>query len=401
MAAVGSFYELSLANFVIDLGKNYLAEHAMVPFQPTDRQEKQDEQGNVRHHVYVTSKEVAARRLDLLGYTMPAARAAFNGGLQSLDDWEQDQWPPELRADSGFEAWLARMKTGLDAARVLQHIEAGATQDECLKFMLNWHELNSSYAHMFGFPHGDPHLVLRAALSVAGPGDPLVLDFDDLVEGGYVKDDSSLWKLSREPVIVVTEGKSDSRLLAKSLEVLFPELREFVSFIDFETANAKGGTDELLQFVRMVVGCGIKNRLLVLFDNDTAGADALERLKDRPLPKNVFAMTLPSIFLAKNYPTLGPDGEGRADVNGRACALELYLGKDSLEVEGTLSPVRWTGFNERVKRYQGQVANKGAIQKHFETKLDAVESDPTAVTQYDFSGVREIFDAIIEVVSNG
>lgn len=398
MAAVGSFYELSLANLVIDLGKNHLAQHAMLPFQPADRQGKQDDQGNVRHHVYVTSKEIAARRLDLLGYTMPAARAAFNGGLQSLDEWEQAQWPPELRADNGFEAWLAGMKTGLDATRGLQ---AAATNGGCPKFMFNRDELNSPRAHMFGFPHGDPPLVLRAALSVAVPGDPLVLDFDDLVEGGYVKDDGSLWKLSREPVIVVTEGKSDSRLLGKSLEVLFPELREFVSFIDFETANAKGGTDELLQFVRMVVGCGIKNRLLVLFDNDTAGVDALKRLTDKTLPKNVFAMTLPSIFLAKNYPTLGPEGEGWADVNEKACALELYLGKDSLEVEGMLSPIRWTGFNERLGRYQGQVANKRAIQEHFETKLHAVKSDPRAVTQYDFSGVREIFDSIVRVVSAG
>jgi hypothetical protein len=261
--------------------------------------------------------------------------------------------------------------------------------------------LNTIYSHIFGFPNGDPRLVLRAALSVCRPDDEVILDFDDLVTGGYVNDDNSLWELSREPIIIVTEGKSDSKLLGRSLEVLFPEIKEFVTFIDFETANARGGIDELVQFARMVVGCGIKNRLIVLFDNDTAGVDALHRLKENRLPANVFAMTLPSREFAKTYPTLGPDGEQLADINGRACALELYLGADALEEDGKLSPVRWTGFNERMQMYQGQVSNKGAIQKRFEAKLDAVRADPSSASRYDFSGVREIFDAVIQTVSGG
>lgn len=45
-------------------------------------------------------------------------------------------------------------------------------------------------------------------------------------------------------------------------------------FIDYETANPQGGTDHLIQFVKMFVGCGIPNRIVVLFDNDAAGHQA-------------------------------------------------------------------------------------------------------------------------------
>jgi hypothetical protein len=395
---VGCYYELSVAQFVVDLGKNYLAEHVMVPFQPADRRERLDAEGEPRQHVYVTRAEVAARRLDLVGFSLSSAKAAYLAGFGRLEEFEIEEWPDELRGENGFEIWLRHMRTAINAARGLEHITADTTDDACLKLILGWGQLQTTYSHMFGFPNGDPLLVFRCVLAAARPDDEVVLDFDDLVTGGYVHDDDDLWKVSREPIIVVTEGKSDSRLLGRSLELLFPELKEYVAFIDFETANARGGTPELVQFARMLVGCGIRNRVLFLFDNDTAGMDALDQLKAGPLPASVFAMTLPSREFAKKYPTVGPGGPMVADINGRACSLELYLGTDVLEENGQLWPVRWVGFNERLQEYQGQISNKAAVQKRFEDKLEAVKDDPGVVSRYDFSGVREIFEAIIAAV---
>lgn len=398
---MGCYYELSVAQFVVDLGKNHLAEHVMVPFQPSDQRERLDAEGEPRQHVYVTRAEVAARRLNLLGFSLSSAKAAFVAGFGRLEEFEIKEWPDELRGENGFEEWLRHMHTAIDAARRLEHITPETANDASLKFMLGWEELNFTYAHIFGFPNGDPHLVLRCALAVCRPDDEVILDFDDLVTGGYVRDDGDLWKISREPIIIVTEGKSDSRLLGRSLEVLSPELKEFVTFIDFETANARGGTPELVQFARMLIGCGIKNRVVFLFDNDTAGMDALEQLKAGPLPANVFAMTLPSREFAKHYPTVGPGGPMAADINGRACSLELYFGTDVLTESGQLSPVRWVGFNDRLQEYQGQISNKAAIQKRFEDKLEAAKANPDAMARYDFAGMQEIFEAIIAVVSAG
>jgi hypothetical protein len=396
---MGSYYELSVAQFVVDLGKGYLADHAMVAFQPGDRREKRDADGELRKHIYVTRAEVAARRLDLLGFSLASARAAFLAGFGRLEETDLAQWPGELRGEGGFDTWLRHMRTAIDAGRRLEHIEPDTTDDASLKFILGWAGLPMTYAHMFGFPNGDPLLVFRCALAASRPDDEVVLDFDDLVTGGYLQENGDLWKVSREPIIIVTEGKSDSRLLGRSLELLYPELKDFVSFIDFETANARGGTPELIQFARMLSGCGIKNRVLFLFDNDTAGVEALQLLQSGPLPASAFAMTLPPREFARSYPTVGPTGPVASDINGRACSLELYLGADVLTENGALCPVRWVGFNDRLQEYQGQIANKAGVQKRFEEKLEAAKADLGAVSRYDFAGVREIFEAIIAAVS--
>lgn len=61
--------------------------------------------------------------------------------------------------------------------------------------------------------------------------------------------------------------------------------------------------------------------------------------------------------------------------------------------------MRWTGFNERVQHYQGQIADKGFVQKRYEEKLAVVASDRRRQTEYDFSGVTAMFDEILRGVA--
>ena len=51
-----------------------------------------------------------------------------------------------------------------------------------------------------------------------------------------------------------------------------------------------------------------------------------------------------------------------------------------------------------MQTYQGQLSNKGAIQEHFEAKLDVVRKGNASASTYDFSGVLEIFDAIFVAI---
>lgn len=392
LIAMGSYYELVIGHFLADTAKASLPEYAMMPFRPDDRVKAKSEEE--RPHIYKSDVTTVGRRLDLLGFSVPAARRAFEKGVGRLDDEQRESWPDELLAPDGFDAWLDAMKIAVDAARRLEHVEASETTDERLRFMLRWEE------HMFGFPFGAPEVVLRAILTASSPDDEVTLDFNDLVTGGYLVVDEHFWSLEgQQPLIIVTEGKSDSRLLRLSLKILHPEFERFFTFIDFETANAKGGTDELVQFVRMFIGCGIRNRIVVLFDNDAAGHEALQRLLEAKLPSHVFAMTLPTLESAKSHPTLGPDGPSTADINGRACSLELYLGRDVLlDREGQMLPVRWAGFNDKLQRYQGQILNKSAVQKRFDEKLTAAARDLSSKATRDFDGIRAIFDAVFAAV---
>ena len=233
------------------------------------------------------------------------------------------------------------------------------------------------------------------------PETPVTLELTDLLQGGWISDDADLCQVeSRVPLIILTEGTSDSRLLRDALCTLHPELTEFVRFIDYETANPQGGADHLIQFVKMFVGCAIANPIVVLFDNDAAGHQALAALKRLTLPETVRVTCLPSLPWFASYPTDGPDGRALSNIDGRACAIELYLGKEALtDSQGQLRPVRWGGYNDKVARYQGQVVGKDDIQKHFERSLAAVRNGDSRREAFDFAGVEAIFDQVFTVLA--
>jgi len=100
----------------------------------------------------------------------------------------------------------------------------------------------------------------------------------------------------------------------------------------------------------------IQNKVLVVFDNDAAGREALDKLKGVPLPEHLWVTTLPSMDYLKRFRTLGPAGSVYEDVNGRAASIELYL---DLRYGGPKKPVvRWTSYNDRLGTYQGELIKK-------------------------------------------
>jgi hypothetical protein len=142
------------------------------------------------------------------------------------------------------------------------------------------------------------------------------------------------------------------------------------------------------------VATGVQHRTVALFDNDTAGHDALRQLAGVPLPDNIKALALPPLPLASRYPTIGPQGTVEVDINGHACSLELYLGRDILEQGGALTPVRWTGLMQGVGRYQGEVTDKAAIQERYDRLLQRAASDPASAIGHDWSSMRLVFESI-------
>ena len=83
-------------------------------------------------------------------------------------------------------------------------------------------------------------------------------------------------------------------------------------------------------------------------------------------------------------------------MNGLAASIELYLGRDVLtQADGTLHPVQWKSFDVRMRRYQGEVTNKGGIQDAFRVKLALAIRNPEVVRSQDWDGLRAIIDAIL------
>jgi len=179
------------------------------------------------------------------------------------------------------------------------------------------------------------------------------------------------------------------------MELLYPHLSSYFSFLDFSDCNVSGGAGNLANIVKAFSGAGIINRVVALFDNDTGAKNALRGLQDITIPNNVVIRQLPDISLLESYPTLGPTGLTNMNVNGMAGGIELYLGEDILrDSDGHYFPVQWTGYSSGVRKYQGEVLSKSHIQHSFRTKLERCTADQDYIAQTDWSGIRAILNSL-------
>jgi hypothetical protein len=263
---------------------------------------------------------------------------------------------------------------------------------------------------LFRFPDADEidfRYILRGLLEVIEPDQEVVLDYTDLVHSGYYSKGDNLRKLTfeefqedylvTEKIIILSEGSSDKIILKKTLEILYPHLREYYSFPDFHASNAAGGAPELVRLIKAFTASGIRNRVVSLSNSATAAAEARRGLENTHLPENLRVVDLPPVEFAKHYPTVGPQGNVNVDINGLACSLELYLGLDVLKnAEGELTPIQWRGYNQVLRRYQGEILNKDRLRDKYLNIITRAIYSPQKVTDHDWEPMRRVFGRIFE-----
>lgn len=356
---------------------------------------------------FVASSKVVRDRLDVLGIGRAAVDEAFReivAEQRSLHErWAVGgSWPDEFqrRRDAEDEV-LSKLDLERWEAEVRKRIEGGEQPLSRVE--------TGSLGWLLGlWDYVDPRLVLRAVAD-AMPSSEIVLDVTDLVEGGWLAGevdpqqealDHFGWVLANgTPAIVLAEGRTDVEVIRTALRILRPHLAGFIRFADFET-KAEGGAGSLVRTVRAFAAAGVANRVVALFDNDTAGADAMRSLTTAPLPANIVALQYPAIELARSYPTLGPTGMAKTDVNGRACAIEMYLGDDVLRDEGgEFRPVQWTGFVRSLNRYQGELVGRSELVERFREKAHAALRDGEAQAAQDWSGLEAVIQLVVATLS--
>jgi hypothetical protein len=144
--------------------------------------------------------------------------------------------------------------------------------------------------------------------------------------------------------------------------------------VDFEGFKVEGGASPLARLLRGFAGAGLTDRFIAIFDNDAAGHEALTSLKSIALPSNIRAITLPDLKFARDYPTIGPTGKLNADINGAAVSIESFLGRDALIREGELRPVRWSQWNSKAERYQGEIEGKPEVSERFLAAIKKIKN---------------------------
>ena len=215
----------------------------------------------------------------------------------------------------------------------------------------------------------NPEVIWTDITETNGDLDPAITLHQNFASSSDYFDDHFIKPTGK--VLVLTEGASDTKILAAAIPAMYPEFEDMFEFVDFEEFKIEGGVSMVVKMAKAFAGVRMAQSILALFDNDAAGLEGkadLDRIVG--LPKSIKAMTLPNLEIARSYPTVGPEGERLIDINGAACSIEFFLGRDSLTDEkGCLLPVRWTNWNQRAQRYQGALEFKNDATKKFLNKL--------------------------------
>src|SRR5258707_743650 len=84
-----------------------------------------------------------------------------------------------------------------------------------------------------------------------------------------------------------------------------------------------------------------------------------------------------------------------ADRKRRQLAAQQDLGGIECPAKGdSLTPIQWTGYDQKARQYQGEVLYKDQIHDRFSDKLERCRKNPRAVASTDWDGMRLIWRTI-------
>jgi|LGOV01.1.fsa_nt_gb hypothetical protein len=364
---------------------------------------------------YVSNVSIIKKRLDILGFSLNECEKSLSKYIKSELERYSEYVNEHEEGDILYELYKSHT-LALESANVSSFISAYKSMFEKTEHLVDAGDQfrksggllgyisdnNDEYA--LGIPIGDIRYAFRILLECFDDQDSVVLNVNDLIGGGWYEFDDDLVEIAREEltenyhydskIIILTEGSSDKAILEKSLGILYPQYSPYYTFMDFGIAKGAGGASALVSVVKAFVGAGIRNRIIAIFDNDTAARVARKALATVPLPDNIRVMSYPRYDCLESYPTIGPSGKHNLDVNNVAGSIELYLCKQALEISGEVSPVQWKGYDQSLSCYQGEVLDKNQIQRQFYDIVEKVEENPDLLSDYDWVGLRLIFDNV-------
>ena len=391
-------------------------------FQESDRQRRRTDQADyecyddkddpdlvLMEKCFARPLRSVAERLDLMGYSVDRARQSYQqirtdevdlrkemaggdeGQLIDPIDFEQflefikskkiENLSDEYDSKNGFDSEAARREFGgtFNLNRIPGYDEAE----------WNAYSARSYFGGLIGILH--PYLVLRLLAENPDNLESLVIwQYGPLVSSGWEKEEIFQAGAKRtDKFLIVTEGTSDVRILQHAFGLLRPGVADFFYYIDLSHSHPFQGAGNLAKFAEGLAKIDIQNQTLFVLDNDAEGIDALRRIGDLNLPPNMGAMALPNLNELSAMITLGPEGIGEADINGRAAAIECYL---DLKSGGVPPPqIIWKNFKEKIAVYHGALRQKEAYTKYF---LKQTKSDLDRAS-YDLSKLEKVLDKVL------
>jgi len=374
-----------------------------------DKEKLESDLPDLEFPMFRAKAGILRERLQVLGLGEPLMRRMFEiMNRIDTDVWEKsardlDELDEEvveqvqLRRDYRFEDWLEDVAEHVR----LKRMGEGALDDVGYLTSLGPLHLLESM---------DERVVMSVVLRSVENSAEVLVDISELEQDSRwssLDDEDDYYVGSADlgddrgpaPAIIITEGSFDAFVLSNALALLRPHLTPYIRFLDYDMGN-EGSASAAVRTLRSFAAAGITNRILALFDNDSAAYEAATGLSQPPLPKNYRVAHYPDLGLARSYPTLGPQGNSVMDVNRLAGSIELYLGTDVLAGNhGELRPVQWKGYMGKVRSYQGELVDKGAIQRAFRDKLKLAQANPEVISSQDWSGLQLVLDHLVHELS--
>lgn len=420
---MGSYTEFSVGGYPLVQTKSYAAPEVLSVFRESDKRVLQrmfSERnpmvwGSVKPEddeletvvLYQASAEKIAQRLDIMGFSLRRAEQDFDSlrrerieEIQPDEDDREDVWA-ESRTEIErltFANYADNLRSVMQRKLRTEPFEDrnGPDVSGAERYILDYNE-----DYLMGYFCSDTRFLIRVACSLVPPDAVVEQDLTEVVNAGYYQPDepiceNALRTLTEDypvnaKIIILTEGSSDAAILREALGLLYPHLIDFYSFFDFDTSRAAGGANQVVGVLKAFIAANISNRVVALFDNDTAAREAARPLERISLPKNVAVLHYPALESLRCYPTIGPTGTVPFDVNGLAGGIELYLGKDVLSAD---HPVQWKGYSESMKAYQGEVMHKASLQDKFWQKVRSYKAKPDQIESADWVGLDQIWMSI-------
>jgi hypothetical protein len=403
---MGSFVTLKIGKYDFLMNKNSFGGLLMIFSKEDRRVETIEKNGEVfSYYTYQTTVKKAKRVLDVIGHSLISSEECFNNFLYYLVQEEGYEYTnfslDEIKSNFTFNSWIKAVKKyavllSKNGYEFYEKVEKVKKECNSVAELFVLESLSFGAESYFGIDYEYANLfsLFRVTLEAFSDETNLVLDYTDLYLGGWCDEYPEEKEFEVSKTIILTEGTFDAKAINESLKILYPELCKCYSFIDFDGYNVNGSTNFLTHYIKAFIAAGVQNRVIAIYDNDSAGFAELKNLSSLQIPKHFRIMTLPDIEIANDYPTLGPNGKENMNINKLACSIEFFLGKDGLKDKDEFIPIQWTGYIEKTKTYQGVIMKKREIQKRFERKISSYnESNPNI--KQNWVEMDQLLNAII------
>lgn len=373
---MGSMISLGVGTMEIDWGKNNCINYHSSLFKPEDVKQipyyyLDDYDSYITEYKEGYSRKLSSikLRLDLLGYTLKKIEKMYNGLLKeceshslnitlSYDDFSKLLKQIDVKKINTLKYAVNYDENGYDFGEFARRCII-PEEEIYSKLLLATGE--DEYNIYFGletfFENMDPYIILRLLAENPNANElDVYWSFSDVVENGWVKREDIVQPLlNSKKIIIVTEGSSDSYIIQRTIEQLYPDISDFFKFIDMEKNYPFVGTGNLYNFCCGLMKINIENQIIVIFDNDTAGNEKYQKLIEMPKMDNLLITKLPNNHLFEHINTLGPQGATADNINGTAVSIECFLDFNSCSRK---PEIRWTSYVEKLDKYQGALICK-------------------------------------------